>query len=250
MKVIYFALVASLLSACAFHGGMMTANHFTDPDCEIVGSGTGKASTVHVFGIGGLDHKNLMADAKKSLYANHPLRKGQTYANLTVNKRVFPYAVVFVTELSVSADIVRLTNDAESEEFHRIFEPPLNAKNIRLKSKEDIWVKAGDQVTVFTGNLKEQATVIKVLATGRIEAFSYRNGLRRYGIKNFFLTEENVRFRHLEFQTGDSVVVTYEGKEKRGLVEGVNPYFALVGLAAKKSAIPVNRIYKVNGDKE
>ncbi len=87
-----FGLV--LLSSCAYHGGMMTGNAELNSNSEIVNFAIGQSEAVHVFGIGGLDSKTLVKDAKEDLYSRYPLKKGQAYANLVVDFRQAFYFIV------------------------------------------------------------------------------------------------------------------------------------------------------------
>jgi len=237
-----------LMGSCAFHGGMMTANLLPNPESEIVGQGFGRAKTVHVLGIGGLDHQSLMADAKRNLYANRPLKKGETYANLVVNTRIIPWIMVIVTELTVTADIVKLQADSVDTTFHSVFQPPLNENGIRLFSKDDIWVKAGDKVTVYTGNLMEEVVVVEVINDKKVRVSSAFIGLQKYGKRRFFLTDKSIRFQHLDFHVGDAVAIKVEGNETQGIVKGINPYFAMVVSGPKNIVVPIDKLLRINSE--
>jgi hypothetical protein len=229
-RTIYYPVILLFFSACAFHGGMMTTNTLPYPESEILRVGSGSARTVHILGIGGLDHKSLMADAKKNLYANNPLKKGETYANLAVNTRVFPWLPAFVTELTVTADIVKLQADSEEIGFQSVFEPPLNEKGLRIFSEDDIWVKRGDEVLVYRDGKLEKATVIRVLSDFKIMAQSSLLGIGRYGMGKFFLIDENIRFKDMMYQVGGTIPLpsSVRGDVKDGTILGFNHEYLLI----------------------
>jgi hypothetical protein len=226
-RLLNLIVVLSLFSSCAFHSGMMTANLPADFNQEIVDQAEGQATTVHVFGIGGLDHKHLVTDAKKNLYANYPLKVGEAYANLVVDYRLFPYVVVVVQQVFVTADIVS-DPSVENDSLQYFFEPPLNEKGIRILSKDRVWVKANDEIRIVNGKKCEVGRVVRVLGRKRVLISSAINEEKKYGLKKFFLKEENIRFKNMSYYVGQSVPVKIDGYTRFVYIVGINHRFLLL----------------------
>jgi signal peptidase I len=220
-----FGLV--LLSSCAYHGGMMTANLPDNFDQEIIAQAKGRASAVYILGIGGLDHKYLVTDAKKNLYSNYPLEKGQAYANLVVDRRLFPFLLVNVNQIFVTADIVAdpsLKNDS----LQHFFEPPTNEKGLQIFSKEGIWIKANDEVVLVKNKKNEVGRVIRVLGRKKVMVTSPAFGEKKYKLRKFFLKGQNVRFKDVDYFVGQSVPAEYKGDDVTATVSGINHKYLLL----------------------
>jgi hypothetical protein len=113
MKTIFFKIMVTvvsvlLLSGCAAtHFGNMSdsaslgANNF-----KMVKYATGEATVTKVFGLGGMGMDALVAEAKKNLLQNNPLKEGQTIANVTVDFKNSFILIVTKTKVTVTADIV------------------------------------------------------------------------------------------------------------------------------------------------
>ncbi|MCZ4407552.1 hypothetical protein O3Q51_01940 [Cryomorphaceae bacterium 1068] len=122
LKLFTLAVLATGISSCAFHQGMMNDSaSLHGQDFELIGMAVGNAQTTHVLGIGGLDPTGLVLDAKRSMYNRFPLRKGQAYANLSVDfKRSF-FFIVQTTQATVSADIVQF-GELETDSLQKLFQ--------------------------------------------------------------------------------------------------------------------------------
>ena len=229
MRRFYFLCILILFtSSCAFHGGFMTSNVFQNEQMEIVRSGSGSAKTVHVFGIGGLAKLSLAQEAKKNLYANLPLRRGESYANMATNTRIFPFLFVFVTEISFTADVVKQTGSTAEEEYQEAFQPPPNEKGFIFLHPDGLWLKAGDQVWVRRNGRAELGTVQVVINDRKIFASSPSFGTGKYRLNEFFLADKNKRFRKTEYKIGDSIEAEYDGNTVSGTIVGINHAFALI----------------------
>jgi hypothetical protein len=226
-KIPIVIIGACLLCSCAFHSGVMTADLPTDFNQEIKKRAKGKAATVHVLGIGGLDHKHLVADAKKNMYSNYPLKDGEAYANLVVDYRFFPYLLVLVREVYVTADVVE-DPKIQSDSLQAYFEPPLNEKGLRILSKDGIWVKANDEVLVKKGNETDRARVEKVLGKKKVICFSSLFGQKKYGLRQFFFIDKNLRFDGVDYHVGQSVPLKKDGSFVFCEIIGLNPKFVLL----------------------
>lgn len=112
-SIVFFIILC--LSSCAFHSGLMTGNAtLSGSNFELIDIVTGEASTVRVLGIGGTSTKALVLEAKKDLYSSNRLKKGQAFANVSVDFHNAFYLLVNVTTVTVSADIVQFGDMTES----------------------------------------------------------------------------------------------------------------------------------------
>lgn len=225
-KLLILPIILSLLSSCAYHSGMMTANLPADFDREIIAQAEGQATTVHVIGIGGLDHKHLVTDAKKMLYSNYPLKKGQAYANVVVDQRLFPFLLVNVNQIFVTADIVA-DPSLKIDSLQRFFEP-INEKGIRMFSKDGIWIKVNDEVRVVNGRQNEVGRVVHVLGRNKVLVTSPNSGEKKVRLRKFFLKDENVRFKDVDYHIGQSIPIEINGAESIGTIMGINHRFLLL----------------------
>jgi hypothetical protein len=109
-KVIYpfFVIVVFTLSSCAIHNGYMNNSaSLSQANFSYVGNEiSGTASTMRVFGIGGLNKQAIVAEAKRNMLKNHPLKENQALANITVNWKLGFYLIVVNDKCTVTADIV------------------------------------------------------------------------------------------------------------------------------------------------
>jgi hypothetical protein len=108
LLIISIAFVTILsFSGCAIHSGFMSdsaslsANNF-----KMIRYAEGTASTTKFFGLGGLAKNALVAEAKKDLIQNNPLKDGQALANVTVDFKNSYIFFVVTTKVTVTADIV------------------------------------------------------------------------------------------------------------------------------------------------
>ena len=236
MRFILFITISVIISSCAFHSGMMTANLPSDFNQEIVRKAEGQATAVYVLGIGGLDHKHLVTDAKKNLYSNHPLKDGEAYANLVVDQRLFPFLVVNVNQIFVTADIV-VDPKVDNDSLQYYFEPPLNEKGIRMLSGDGIWIKANDEVTVTNGSLSEKGRVVKIMGRKKVLVYSPTLGERKYGLKKVFLHGENIRFRDVDFAVGETAPIEFQGMTRNASVIGINRDYLLLKTSAPETGV-------------
>jgi hypothetical protein len=106
-KPLLLLLMLLTLGSCATHNGIMTGNaQLEGTDFELVKLAIGNARTVKFLGIGGLSSKSLVFDAKKDLYRSYPLKRGQAYANVSVDFRRLYVLIYTRTDVTVTADIV------------------------------------------------------------------------------------------------------------------------------------------------
>ncbi len=160
MKNLLFSLlIGLLLSSCAFHSGQMTSNPYLyDANHELIALAIGTSSTTKLFGVGGLSTDALVLEAKKNLYSNYPLKRGQAYSNLSVDFKTSLYFVVFTTQVTISADIVQIdTVNYKDAEYQPIFE---SIRINQIISTGEICL--GDTVKTLLSNKTYEYVVIKI----------------------------------------------------------------------------------------
>ena len=119
-KTLYhgFFLAAAALSiqSCAVHSGLITggANLQTNNFSYVASNVQGTAKTKYIFGIGGLAKSALVAEAKKDLVKNHPLKSGQAYTNFILDFRGLYLPIVTGKRCTITADIVEFSGASQA----------------------------------------------------------------------------------------------------------------------------------------
>ena len=108
-KIFILGLMLTLFSNCATHTGYMgssaslSSNNFSYIKRDVQGS----ASTIYVFGIGGLHKTALVNDAKNNLLKNYQLQDNQVLADITVNWKKTYFFFFTTNRCTVTASIVQ-----------------------------------------------------------------------------------------------------------------------------------------------
>ncbi len=107
LKAAIAVMAVILMSSCAFHSGIMSSStSLSSNNFKMVKLVQGEATTTKIFGFGGLAKEAIVAEAKKDLMRNNPLKDGQALANVTVDfKNSFVFFVI-KTKVTVTADVV------------------------------------------------------------------------------------------------------------------------------------------------
>ncbi len=102
-----------LLSGCAIHTGTpLNSTGLDEANFRYVARDlAGTASTLRVFGIGGLKRDAIVREAKAAMLEGRELQDNQALANLTVNFKWSFYILVSTTDCTVTADIVEFTEE-------------------------------------------------------------------------------------------------------------------------------------------
>ncbi len=140
--------------------GGFTGNSTDDlKNSELVEIGIGKAKATRIFGIGGLGKEALILEAKKDLYKNYPLRKGQAYANISFDIRNALYLIVTQSKATVSADIISFPDQEgnKSDGYQELFE---RMRSLEITSVNQILL--GDTVMILNGSLMEPNRVVGI----------------------------------------------------------------------------------------
>lgn len=193
MKPPLFSLVfllALLTASCAFHSGMMSANlPESGTRFEFKRMAFGRSSVTRVFGLGGLGTEGLVLDAKRDMYRNYPLMKGEAYANVSVDYKNTFIIVAHITEVVVSADIVQLGLEISQKQQQMFLEENLGERkrtNYLLDSNSVIVTneyhpKYGTILDINCLNSGAYKCDVKGFETGRIKSFNNDNIYRAYG---------------------------------------------------------------------
>lgn len=206
---------------------MSGSTALTDGDFRIVNFVSGRAKTTHIFGIGGLKPTALVHEAKKDLYLNFPLEKGQAYANITVDfKRSF-FPLVGTTIATVSADLVEFNPSAEEPDiFSRLVSKEKSLNQIGDDTPE--YIKASESLGVL---LHEEFKTMKLherKGKNRYELISSDSVAYVFNVTTIFQIEAGVvQFNH-RFDVGDFVEWIDKGESVKGTIIGVNPETAII----------------------
>jgi hypothetical protein len=104
---IAIVIIAITASSCAFHSGITSSStSLNSNNFKMVKLAQGEASTTKIFGFGGLAKNAIVAEAKKDLMQNNPLKEGQALANVTVDFKTSFVFMVTKTKVTVTADII------------------------------------------------------------------------------------------------------------------------------------------------
>jgi hypothetical protein len=100
-------LLGLMIAGCAYHNGIMTNSaSLSQNNFKIVKFAKGESNTMYILGIGGLGKDAMVAEAKKNLLENFPLKEGQALANTTVDFKTSYFLIVFKNTVTMTADIV------------------------------------------------------------------------------------------------------------------------------------------------
>jgi hypothetical protein len=106
-NLLYFLLLITCLSSCAFHGGVISGSaSISSKNFKTVNSAKGVANATRILGIGGLSKDALVAEAKKNLLEKYPLKDGQVLANITVDFKNTFILLYTQTKVTMTADII------------------------------------------------------------------------------------------------------------------------------------------------
>ncbi|BDD05635.1 DUF6567 family protein [Aureibacter tunicatorum] len=210
-KSILLLAISAGLSSCAFHMGGLTGNaSLGNNNFQVVDFAIGTANTTQVLGIGGLKKDGLVLEAKRNLYANRPLKKGQALANVTVDFKRSYYFLVSTTEVTVTAEVVDF-NDVKDTMNKENIDMMMNGENHSDQSfnmNEQIYVSASIKDSDISDLII--ARVIDFKGTNRLQVqFESNEGelVTRKVSKNFiFKIEENdANKESFGFNIGDRV---------------------------------------------
>ena len=231
-KLIGFISLGLLVSSCAFHSGIMTSNpNFTSPDYELTSFATGTASTEKFFGIGGLSKDALVFEAKKNLYSNFPLKKGQSYSNLTVDFKNAFYLIYCKTTVTISADIVQPdTEKTGNEKYQPLFNKlkgNQNSKEGQILSLGNINV--GDTVMTYSSNKVRDYIVTNILSNDHYVIRSVKSATNTKNVdrSELFITKD-VNNNSFPFKINQEVSLNNSGDLQKGKIIAIGENESIV----------------------
>jgi len=222
-RLLNLIVVLSLFSSCAFHSGMMNDSaSLHGQDFELIGMAIGQAGTTHVFGIGGLEPMGLVSEAKQSMYNRYPLKKGQTYANVSVDFKRSYFFIVNTTWATVTADIVQFGEAEESGQYQKLFE------EVTMPNSETFMIDTSNTAIMINGDLNK-VTILSLSGSNRysvrdMQGIIYEN-IRSsiiYNVRNGYYNPDH------RFKIGDKVRFIQSAHIDSGTV---------LGIAEKKAVI-------------
>ncbi len=176
----------------------MTSNaNLSDGNFNMIGLAQGTAKSVRILGIGGLSKKALVFEAKKDLYSNFPLKKGQVFANMSVdvtNRFILVYHETLVT---ISADIIDFTDASSSEK-----------ENQHLHNKRTYQI--GDTVTAFFRQQFVNAIVTNI--NGSMLKIVHNGESVSMPMTELRMMNESKKIENHQFKASDIVDISYKGK--------------------------------------
>jgi hypothetical protein len=196
-------------------------------DFQLVGMAIGKSYASKVLGIGGLNKESMVLEAKQNMYANHPLRRGEAFANVSVDFREAFYVLFSRTTVTISADIVRF-GGGEQGSVQPLFNTPQDNKPVYSAHG----ISVGDTVKLFTARFQKNAAlpvafvVKEVLPKNnfRIADLDGNSEERTADVSDLFLTKKNDSFYEvgrlvkIKNTRGQYISVRILGRGERGLL--------------------------------
>jgi hypothetical protein len=149
-----------MLSSCTIvHQGMITGSTpIQNSDVVFVDNAVGYSRTLYLLGYGGYRTPSLTQEAKQKLYANYPLKSGESFENLTLTERRTFFPFVVRSEVILYADIVR-----RDTAFSVSFSQAYRQKLAPFKVDSTSFFQVNQQVRwLSSGNKVVEATVIDV----------------------------------------------------------------------------------------
>ncbi|MFT6174805.1 MAG: hypothetical protein ACJAZC_001863 [Cryomorphaceae bacterium] len=232
-------MTASVLSSCAFHSGMMNDSaSLHGQDFELIGMAVGQSNTTHVIGIGGLDPTGLVLEAKRNMYNLFPLKKGQTYANLSVDFKRSYFIIVNTTKVTVSADIVQF-GELETDSLQKLFQ--INPELAYLTNID---------TDVLGMMLNGELIRINVLKKSNNDRYTLidQNGKVYENMSQFLMFEMKKGFttNEIDFSVGDQVgFKTDPNTSLKGIVIGISGQTIAVKTEEKTYQIFSEDIFEV-----
>ena len=109
IKTLTYIIIVFLLSSCiAFHNGAISSGPLLSANDKFIEQATGHAECYSFFLLlgGGYFKQDMINQAKKDMMKNRPLKKGEYYANYTIDfKRTITLFIYTENDIWVNADV-------------------------------------------------------------------------------------------------------------------------------------------------
>ena len=212
----------------------------SDANFTVVDYAIGTSSTSKIFGMGGVAIDALILEAKRNLYENYPLTKGQALANVSVDfKRSF-FPIVSKVKVIISADIVGFNEGAVIKT--KLKEFPIGLDN---KRENDLNINREMVYFEYQGILK----LGKIIGYGfnrvKVMSRSDRDRLRikRVSVRKLFFINKNEAILETNFNIGDEVTYVDEIVDEKGADKNVTRFGIIFGFGQKAAVIKYNLEY-------
>lgn len=111
MRATIFILLTSLFASCAYHEGMLQSDiSLTNANFKVKSFVQGTSSTTLILGMGGLNKKSLIFEAKRDLYNNYQLQENEVFANFTVDQKTSVLPFLAKQRVTITAEVIEFTS--------------------------------------------------------------------------------------------------------------------------------------------
>ncbi len=136
--MLLFGAIILMGCGCAFHAGSYDgAAELSSGNFEIVGFAEGSAEATYVLGLGGNQREAIVSEAKRDMYRRYPLKKGQAFGNITVNRKIGFYIIVSRAKYTVTADIIQFDTKDSSGFYQSYFGQEYKSGFLEKEKAED-----------------------------------------------------------------------------------------------------------------
>ena len=106
-SIIVIIIGVMLLTSCATHSGVFNSSAtLNTSNFKYVRVVKGEAETTKVLQLGATKVNALVADARKDMYENFPLKENQAYVNVSVDFKNSYFLLVSKVKVTITADVV------------------------------------------------------------------------------------------------------------------------------------------------
>jgi hypothetical protein len=247
--------IISLSSCVTFHSGGVSSGPLLSPTDKYKDIAIGKARAGLFLGIGSITESSLVIEAKKNLYKERPLNKGEYYSNFATDiskKFIFGFLVQTLL-VTVSCDVMLVDSTSNFPPFSQNFRRQLS--NIKNTDVPDIFLAKFNggilqkNDTLYFAHVDNDYKKYTVVSTDFYNvtlrlANSDRRLLMVDARNSFYLTNLNTS----GFSIDEVVRIEYLNKNKtsevlKGMVLGVCNDILLI--STDKGTYPVNKSYVV-----
>lgn len=119
-QITIISIIAFFFTSCAVHQGTFAPGPYVENsiynDIAI-----GVSQTYKVFGVGGVRYDALVLQAKHQMQLSRPLGIDEEYANVTVDVKHTNWPFVIQTKVTVSADVLKISQDSIGSKFSELY---------------------------------------------------------------------------------------------------------------------------------
>ena len=124
-RLIVIFVITFISISCATHNGTISSSSINQ-NVKYLDIAYGVTQINKYFGLGGLSQDAMVLEAKRELIKNRPLRQNETYSNFTLDFKNTYILFYCQTKVTMSADVIRFSNDTVSEPYSQHYKTVLN----------------------------------------------------------------------------------------------------------------------------